>query len=297
MNFDAKVLFALALSALLTSSSFAEDRVLMASLGDSLTAASLATTSLSEGTNKDRAKNKETLSWASGTQIASHFVRLGEWMRSHGDTRTLEVLNVATGGNTTSQLEAQAKLVAAKMAEGAHQSLAYVTILIGGNDVCDGWQPSSASRERVTGNLKRALAVLNAIPNPEPIRVFLSSVPRIPDIGVVEIMRHPTRARITCETLHRRALNVCDPMILWSTEAGYQSRVKIVDAMNTILRSIATSSSTEFPNLDLAYGASVYQQPVSPALLAADCFHPSRLGQEQLSQAAWSDQPWFRSSP
>lgn len=286
--------FALLFSFSISFAALAEDQVLMASLGDSLSAASLASTSLSEGTSKNLPKNKEALSWASGTQIPSHYVRLREWMRARGDLRTLDALNVATPGNTTSQLEAQAKQVAAKMAEGGHQSLAYVTILIGGNDACDGWQPTTASRERVLGNLKRALATLNAIPNPEPIRVLVSSIPRIPDIGASQIMRHPTRARITCETLHRRALNVCDPMILWSTEAGYQARVKIVDAMNAILRTVATANVSEYPNLEIAFGTSLYEQPVSPELLAADCFHPSQLGQEQISRAAWADQPWFR---
>src|SRR4051812_12007207 len=70
----------------------ANRHVLMGVMGDSLSAATFANTHITPAGAGFKqwpqipgvVQNKATLSWASGEEIASHYIRLKEWLRDRG---------------------------------------------------------------------------------------------------------------------------------------------------------------------------------------------------------------------
>ncbi|MBI2361862.1 MAG: hypothetical protein HYV15_00545 [Elusimicrobia bacterium] len=146
---------------------------LMASMGDSITAALFGGTALTSSTQafvtmddvesaflgSRLFEKKYTLSWSSGKDIPSHFVQLRDYLKAK-EGAGLEVLNTATTGNKAEDLIAQARTVAAAMAGGDYRALKYATILVGANDVCFGGGPTGTPEGVMRDALKAALGLL-----------------------------------------------------------------------------------------------------------------------------------------
>jgi len=69
--------------------------------------------------------------------------------------------------------------------------------------------------------------------------------------------------------------------------------MQIVEDVNRLLQQVVVDARTQLPQLDLRYTSRLYHLSIPIDIMAADCFHPGKKGQEQLSLEVWKDQPWF----
>lgn len=268
---------------------------LMASAGDSITAAFIANTVVGERPPlrdlRGRGDHKDTLSWATGEQIESHAVRLQYHVRNELGGE-LSVLNVAKSGAESDDLDRQADLILKEWNTGRYEALLYVTLLIGANDLCDHKDTSAVTQQKLETNVRGFLARLAPIRQALPIRVLVSSVPRIPDLSLPEIADHPTFLGATCRRA-LRTINACQRMIGWKTQDEYLDRVQQVEAANRSIRDTIAKTAAEFPTLQLYFSPGFYEARLQVAFMASDCFHPNQSGQAELARVLWQDQPWF----
>lgn len=304
-----KTILLLSVLALSRMSYGAEAPQLMAALGDSITAAALASVPLPASraqSVEERVKdweseslrpevvseNKRTLSWASGQLIRSHHVYLREHLLQIGDPRPLEILNVAENGNKADDIPAQATKVAAAMAAGIYSRLAYVTLFIGSNDACANG-PDGTPNETMRAHLLQAFETLAGIQQQDRIPVLVAGLVNIPDLNQPKITQRRTVFGESCETVRDGILRFCNPLLSWRTEAEYQRANEIVLGKNRLLGEVSAEASARFPNLQIFYTPVLHAIAIEPFMLAADCFHPASSGQQIISDALWDAQPFF----
>lgn len=288
----------------LSSTSYGADRYLMAALGDSISAAFLATTTLQDPDATDLSTihfglsdlltNRYTLSWSTGLQIQSHLVRLRRALALLGDDGELTGFNFAYPGDTSRQMYVQAeKLLAKKRIEGFN-SVKYVTVMFGANDACTPHVSGGIPDETMKANLERGFDELARISQSEPIRVLVAGIPRIPDLGKPGIVARPTLGGLTCGEFRRYVFDSCARMVDWKTDAEYHDRLADIERRNGFIQQAVDDASRAHPNLQIVYTNEMYESPISYKLLAVDCFHPNIEGQELIATKLWAAQPWFR---
>jgi lysophospholipase L1-like esterase len=273
---------------------------LMAAAGDSITAGTLADTSsnpVHQRTSELSAhdfhsnflyQNKDSFSWASGTWINSHFVRLRDYLKNRDPGVELEVLNVAIPGNETQDLGSQADRILSAMNSGAYSQLRYLTLMIGANDTCDAVKPEAAAV-----HLRRFFEKIAEIRQQEKIRILVSGLPPIPILGKEEVLRHKTAGFFTCEYIRNRVFHFCKGMTAWEDEKEFERKMGEILAFNETIRSVIREIETAHPHLDIAFSETFTRYDIPLNFLALDCFHPNRSGQEEISRFLWEDQPWF----
>lgn len=277
---------------------------LMAALGDSITAALFAGTSLGDaqvGITLEEVEashrgarlfeRKDTLSWASGREIDSYYMRLKAVIEREPG-RGLAVRNYAATGNRAADLVAQASAAAADAASGEFLGVKLVTLLIGANDACAGGLEGTPN-ESMRASLLAAFAILAGIRQEEPVRVLVSAMPNVPSVAKPEIRDRTFLGSVTCGELWRKT-GICDGMLVWSTEAEYRARAAAVAAKNALLRRTAEEARALFPSLSVAFSDRFSAQEYRAADMAFDCFHPNRASQERIAAELWRDQPWFK---
>lgn len=293
----------LGLLCLIPSSSLAANRYLMAALGDSITAAFLANTSLADPDATDLSSihfgfadlltNRSTLSWSTGTDIPSHFNRLKMLLEGTDGTDELKSYNIAVPGDTSEQMFIQAeKLLAKKEIEG-YDSVKYVTVMFGANDACTPHFPGGIPLSQMKANLKRGFNELARISQSEPLRVLVGGIPRIPDLGKPAIVSRRTIGDMTCAQFRADIINSCGAMVDWKTDAEYHKDLQSIEARNSVIQEAAEEAGKEHPNLQVVYSNEMYDSPISYNLLAVDCFHPNTTGQALIADKLWAAQPWY----
>lgn len=233
-------------------------------------------------------QNKATLSWASGTKIASHYLRLKQYVEERL-SGSVSVMNTAVPGEKTIGMIQQAEELQSAMESGNFNSLKYVTFLIGANDACQGTDDAEMATQ-----LKATFDKLAEIRQPEKIRILVSAIPRIPELGRPEIVQMRTVANLTCGRLRDKMLKECPSLTVWKTTDEYAQRVAIVERKNAIIEKSARDAAAAHPELDIAFSRTLYDTRIQPAFLAADCFHPDEAGHELLASELWKDHPWFK---
>lgn len=307
-------ILSIAATVLLNSSAWAMGRnnpqYLMASLGDSITAATFAdtTTRLDESvaltiTGPLTAKtfepmflieNKNTYSWASGTSIPSHFEKLRSHLKGVGDSGDLSMLNVAVPGNRSRHIAGQAEKIVEAMQSGSYQSLKYVTLLIGANDACAKDSSHGTLNNQFYQELMAGFGKLAEIRQAEPIRVLVAGMPRIPSLGRKEVKEHRTLAGMSCERFRSEVLKLCPSLTHWDSDTDYQDKLSVVETKNRILQNAIADARKLYPNLDIVYSEELYSMDIPVEILAMDCFHPNQAGQTEISRLLWDSQHWFR---
>jgi lysophospholipase L1-like esterase len=274
----------------LTLAQAAPRKAVIAALGDSITAAAVANINGPHSFYE----NHYTLSWSTGREIDSQYIRLQDFMARNGEG-ALEPKNYAVVGVKTDNIPVQARQLALDMMGTQYSVLKYVTLLIGANDLCGsrGTDPVTPD-EDFRGNLMSAFDILAGIPQSEPIRVTMSSIPVIPDLGKPEIQNAKTTLGFTCRYVRDKLFRFCNRMIEWKTEEEYAANVALVEHTNELLRSIAEEAMAKHPKLVIHFSSAMANWKIEPHLLAADCFHPSREGQQIMSQEMWDEQPFFQ---
>ena len=296
------LIFILFLIVCVPSSTHAQSRVLMGVMGDSLSAATFSNTKLdSPRSNFIRwewpsipgvIQNKDTLSWASGKEIQSHYMRLSSWFVKQGIE--LSVINAAVPGGSTPSLEDQVDDIIEEMKDGSYDELAYVTLLIGGNDACDAGKENEISDTEFGAILHRVWVKLSTIQQLHPIKILVSSIPKIPDVGLQSVQESTTWMGLSCKQM-RKLISYCSSLTQWETKTGYNQNISIIARKNEVLKQNVVLAKLLYPKLDISYSPTLFENlQIAPELLAFDCFHLSTVGQEKFSSLLWQAQPWFK---
>lgn len=209
-------------------------------------------------------------SWATGDApeggVRSHYQRLVELepaMRGNN-------YNLARGGARMGHARRQAR-------RAVKLGVDYVTILLGGNDLCGRRAGDVTPGEEFEQQFLEALQVLDrGVPE---LRVYVLSVPNI--YGVWESLRDdPVASEMWAMTRTCRALAGTTA----TTVAAFRDHNL---AYNDILEAV----SRRFDRCRFDDYA-VYQQAYDPEHLSLDFFHPSHAGQRQLAEVSWRAGYW-----
>jgi lysophospholipase L1-like esterase len=237
----------------------------MAALGDSITRAYDVCCSYRDHPGQ---------SWSTGgiwyDGIASHYERIKR-------------RNSAITGHAYNHAVTGAKMAAAAdqaSAAGA-QRVAYVTVLLGANDLCTSSPATMTSTDTFRAQFGQALATLKRhLPQ---ARIFVSS---LPDIYQLWKVLHTNRvARTVWATAH-----ICPSMLgATRTEAQRQQVVARQIAFNQIL---ADSCHQYGPNCRWDGGATYNYKFRASQVSILDFFHPDLDGQAALARVTWAASWW-----
>jgi len=218
---------------------------MMATLGDS---ASTAFNAASEWNNLG-------LSWSSGSEIESHFVRL----KRQFPGKRVRVANFAVPGVDSSDIERQAR-------QASRVELDYVTILIGSNDLCRG--DISEFRDRV-------ISAVGILTNKSPdVKILISSTPNI-------VQAREVAKGLTCERIWSKVMERCD---VSDGDKFYDQWWRL----NAILDVIAQNTK------QVKFSDAVMLRKIEPdSISRIDCFHPNLFAQERISELTWK-QGWWK---
>ncbi len=298
-----------------------EDRnYLMAALGDSVTAGFLASTDLTwfnkpvgneanefmmavnQLGGKDKAESmfsfkgalasifetRTTKSWSTGKEIDSHYVLLEQSIKAIEPSAKVTAVNYAISGGKTPDLFVQVDQVLNLMNSGKFTSLKYVTLLIGNNDVCTNRNPA-----QMKSDLLEVFRRLSTIKQDEPIRILMSGLPRIPDLGRHSISSSKTIFNFTCRALRQKVTHTCLPLTSWSEEDQYLNDIQDMQAVNEVLSDASDEAQKTYPNLQIKFSNVLFDTTIVNSDLAIDCFHPNAPSQSQIARQLWKEQPWF----
>ncbi|SCL37135.1 Lysophospholipase L1 [Micromonospora pallida] len=234
----------------------------IAALGDSITRAAVA-----DGTTASQPQN----SWSTGTStsVNSHLRR----MQAAGVTMTAG--NYAKGGARSGDLPGQATTAAATGPD-------YVTILIGGNDVCAASTLSGmTSADTFESNVRRTLDIIKA-QNPDA-RVMLASAPSL--MALYQIGRDNVTIRTRWNLIGICEIMLADPMNFSSEANARRSAVEArVDEYNQRLAKLAAERANVFYD-----NGAVHNTPFTRTDLSIlDGFHPSIAGQNKIAAEVWT---------
>ncbi len=317
MRFFSIILLNLLLFTSMTNSHAAEQKskALMITVGDSISAGFLANTSavILASENKITSpphpphnipewkvrlaqllNNKSTLSFGTGSNIQSHYVRLKDYLKIAEPELELESRNFAMAGAVAADLPGQAKDIINIWKTGEFQKVLYLTFLIGSNDACIDWNPGGTPEVEMAASIREFFKIISVIKQDQPIRVLVSSLPKIPDLGKREILDYPLSKDTTCEYRIKEKDKYCLPLVTWNTPEQYAASVQVIENKNKFLESITLELSKTYPQFDFIFSHSLFKREIKIEGLAKDCFHPNAKGQDELSALLWNDLPWFK---
>lgn len=239
----------------------------MAAVGDSITQAASSGGSL----GADYPQN----SWSTGTNatVNSHYLRLA-------------ALNPAITGHAANLSVSGAKMVdlPGQMQQAAALQPDYVTVLIGGNDICTDNEAQMTSVADFRAQFEAAMA---AIATTSPgTNVYVVSIPRV--MGLWELFRSDWWARFIwsvggiCQSL------LANPTSTQTVDVQRRARVaqRNVD-FNTVLADVCGAA----PRC-LWDGWAAYSTAFARGDVSADYFHPSNAGQAKLAAVSWASGYW-----
>jgi lysophospholipase L1-like esterase len=206
-------------------------------------------------------------SWSTGTDpsVTSHYQRI---LAASGGA-PLAAQNAAVPGADSGDLQSQ-------LGEAVQFGADYVTILIGGNDLCWNPTPLGVFRQRVKSAFAEYFA---AVPN---ARVFVSSIPNIYHLW--STLRTNPFAQVTWNVF-----NICPEMLSASTtDAQRLKLLQLEESFNDVLAS--TCAQYALCRWD-GYATFNYNFSASD-ISTVDYFHPSISGQNSLATLTWNASYW-----
>jgi lysophospholipase L1-like esterase len=253
--------FALLISVFAAGSADAVTFTSMAAVGDSITRA--------YNTGPSAYSDYPTNSWSTGSSatVRSQAVRLS--------VPQARAFNDAVSGAKMTNLNSQITTV------NGHTGVEYVTILMGGNDVCTSTEGSMTTVESFTTDFKLAMSTLaKGSPN---AKVFVASIPDVSKLW--SLFKGNSTARF-----YWSIFGICQSMLKNPTStqpADNDRRANVIarnKAFNGVLRTVCGTYSTSclYDN-DAVYNFQFGTADVSNR----DYFHPSVSGQTRLACVAW----------
>ena len=89
-------------------------------------------------------------------------------------------------------------------------------------------------------------------------------------------------------------LKFCPTLTRWKTPEEYRQRMAVIARKQEVIDPVSREAAVRWAHLDLFQsGFMPDEAEMTPDLLAMDCFHPSRRGQQMIARLWWESQPWF----
>jgi lysophospholipase L1-like esterase len=207
-------------------------------------------------------------SWYDG--ITSHYERI----KGRNGAIAGHAYNNAVTGAKMSAAADQARAAAA-------QHVAYVTVLLGANDLCTSSPSTMTATDSFRTQFRQAMATLKQqLPQ---ARIFVSS---LPDLYQLWKVLHPNRVARTVWA----AAGICPSMLgAARTEAQRQQVVARETAFNAILR----DTCQQYGDRCRWDGGATYNYKFSASQVSIlDFFHPDLDGQAALARVTWAASWW-----
>lgn len=232
-----------------------EAPLVLGAIGDSITT----------GFNSAHFGDNTTYSWSTGS--TSLFASFARKLATHAGHDVLTV-NAAVIGSVAGDLAQQVTQV-------LDYSPAYVTIMIGANDICT-WPDDHPQRYEVfKGNVVQAIARM--VESRPDVRIVLLPIPdlyRIYEIG---------RDSMICRAKWR-LFNYCQALL--GRDRSDDDRAVFVERWHAANRLLADVAEM-FPH-NVSHDPESANTRFQPEHVASrDCFHPSLAGQALLAEVAW----------
>ena len=245
----------------------------MAAVGDSISQAASTDGAL----GADAPHN----SWSTGTStsVNSHYLRLvAAGAPISGQNHNRSVSGAKMGG-----LQAQ-------MATLANLDPDYLTVLIGGNDICTPTEAQMTSVDAFRSQFQAAMATLRA-GSPET-NVYVVSIPRV--MGLYDLFRGNWWARFIWNIG-----GVCQSLLANPTstnQADIDRRARVA-ARNVAFNQVLAEVCAATPRC-LWDGLAAYHTALASSDVSGDYFHPSVAGQAKLSAVSWANgYTWIAAPP
>ena len=267
----AAILAALVLSGLLTSGASAAGPTLplpasMAAVGDSITQAASTGGSL----GADYPQN----SWSTGTStsVNSHYLRL----LALGAPSSGANHNLSVSGAKMADLNAQMQAVVA-LPTGPD----YLTVLIGGNDVCTDTAAGMTSVATFRAQLDAALATLKS--GTPDTNLYVVSIPDVYQLW--SLFKGDFWARFVWSVG-----NVCQSLLdnPTSTQQADVQRRQEVRQRNIDFNAQLAAACAAYGSRCLFDGNAVFNTQFAKSDVSGDYFHPSVAGQAKLASVSWA---------
>lgn len=240
----------------------------MASTGDSITRAF--------NTGFFPYVDNPSASWSTGTNstVRSHYSRL-------------LALQPQISGHVFNDAKSGAKMIDlnGQMTTAANQGVEYVTVLMGGNDVCTS---SESTMTSVASFRSQFTAAMNTMTTRLPAtRIYVTSIPNVYNLW--SVLKNNSTARAVWSLF-----GVCQSMLanpLSTAQADIDRRARVLQRdvdFNAALQSIcATYTQCRYD------GGAVFNTVFSASdVTSRDYFHPSVAGQAKLAAVSWSAGYW-----
>jgi len=239
----------------------------MASTGDSIT----------------RAFDMSIWPWCLFSDCPAYSWSTGSSSSVNSQYRRILAKNPAISGHAYNDAKTGANMSAldAQLQTAASQSVQYVTVLMGANDLCTSTIASMTPTDTFKSEFQQALA--NFFGNDPAAKVYVSSLPDIYQLWWT--LHNNGSAQNTW-----RIYNICQSMLSASnTEADRQKVVAREAADNKALADVCAS----FPNNCRwdNYAGYNFKFPASD-ISGIDYFHPNLQGQKDIASVTWSASFW-----
>jgi lysophospholipase L1-like esterase len=211
-------------------------------------------------------------SWSTGTRtsVQSHYIRI-----LAADPAILQRnFNDAKSGAKMIDLDAQ-------VSTATEQNVAYVTILIGANDLCTRTVAGMTSIDDFRSRFEQAMSTLSA-GSPRG-RIYVVSIPNVYRLWA--ILKDDLLARLAWRTLDVCQSLLEDPR---STDPEDVARRRSVRQRNIAFNTALAEVCAMYIHCRFDEGA-VFEDPFSPEDVSKrDYFHPSLEGQGGLAKVTWA---------
>jgi len=240
----------------------------MASTGDSITRA--------YNTGFFPYIDNPSASWSTGTNgsVVSHYTRL-------------LALQPAISGHAYNDAKSGAKMVdlAGQMTTAARQRVDYVTVLMGGNDVCTS---SESSMTSVATFQAQFVGAMNVIATSSPsTRVYVVSIPNVYNLW--SVLKNSFTARSVWSLFGVCQSMLANPLSTAQSDIDRRARVLQRDIdFNTVLQSVCVQYTRCRYDGGAVFGTTFLASDVT----SRDYFHPSIAGQAKLAAVTWSAGYW-----
>ncbi|MGH2455973.1 MAG: GDSL-type esterase/lipase family protein [Candidatus Limnocylindria bacterium] len=244
----------------------------MAAIGDSITQAASSGGSL----GADYPAN----SWSTGTSgsVNSHYLRL----LALNPAISGQNHNRSVSGAKVADLNAQVQQVVALQPD-------YLTVLIGGNDICTDTEAQMTPVADFRTQFQAAMATLSAgSPGSD---VYVVSIPRV--LGLWELFKGNFWARWIWSLG-----NICQSLLdnpTSTNSADVERRARVAQRnidYNAVLAEVCAATPRCLWDGNAVYGTAFTASDVS-----GDYFHPSVSGQARLAQVSWDAGYWASGAP
>lgn len=240
----------------------------IAATGDSLTRAA--------GTGFWPWQDNPAGSWSTGTDgyVNSHYLRLLE-------------LTPRIQGRNYNDARSGAKMaeLASQMDKAVSQRADYVTVIMGGNDICS---RTEAGMTPVADYETQFRAAMERVTTARPsVRVFVGSIPNI--YRLWEILKDDAAARFAWDLLDVCQSLLANPLSTDAADVARRERVlrRIID-FNAVLQRVCE----EFRQCRHDRGA-IFEEPFKASdAVRWDYFHPSLQAQRKIAAGTWRLSWW-----